>query len=296
MRKIFMGAIWLMAVAGAAWGQVRVVVWDERQPAQKQAYENFIGNYIAGELGKREGIAVRSVALADPDQGLPDSVLENCDVLIWWAHLRHGAVKDELARKIVDRIVAGKMSMITLHSACYAKPFVLAMEERARIDALAALPEKDRAGARVWDTRRKLQPATEGEKLTPFSEVSRSADGKAQVMLTLPTCAIGGWREDGKPSHVTIRSPEHPIAKGLPMQFDLPRTEMYNEPFEVPAPDTVVFEEKWDRGEHFRGGCVWKVGKGQVMFFRPGHETFPVYKDERVMRILENAVRWMASK
>ena len=29
---------------------IRVVVWDERQPSQKQAYGNFLGNRIADHL------------------------------------------------------------------------------------------------------------------------------------------------------------------------------------------------------------------------------------------------------
>jgi hypothetical protein len=28
------------------------------------------------------------------------------------------------------------------------------------------------------------------------------------------------------------------------------------------VPDVVVFEERWDKGEHFRSGLVWTVGQG----------------------------------
>ena len=70
---------------------------------------------------------------------------------------------------------------------------------------------------------------------------------------------------------------------------------MYNEPFHVPAPDEVVFEEKWDRGERFRSGCVWKIGQGTVFYFRPGHETYPVYLQEEPLKILSNAVEWLGS-
>ena len=71
---------------------------------------------------------------------------------------------------------------------------------------------------------------------------------------------------------------------------------MYGEPFHVPAPDEVVFEEKWDKGESFRSGSVWKVGKGRVFYFRPGHETYPIFKQAEPLRVVENAVRWMASQ
>ena len=56
---------WVLASSGEALGAdvaaapIRVVVWDERQPEQKQAYDNFLGNAIADALGGRPGIEVR---------------------------------------------------------------------------------------------------------------------------------------------------------------------------------------------------------------------------------------------
>jgi hypothetical protein len=79
-------------------------------------------------------------------------------------------------------------------------------------------------------------------------------------------------------------------------KWDIPQTEMYDEPFHVPAPDAVVFEEKWDQGEHFRSGCVWTVGTGRVFYFRPGHETYPVFQQAEPLRVVENAVRWLSRK
>jgi len=84
---------------------------------------------------------------------------------------------------------------------------------------------------------------------------------------------------------------EHPIAKGLPKSLSMRSTEMYDEPFHVPEPDELIFEETWETGERFRSGMLWKVGEGTVFYFRPGHETFPVYKQSEVIRILENACR-----
>ena len=69
--------------------------------------------------------------------------------------------------------------------------------------------------------------------------------------------------------------PDHPIAAGIPAEFELPQTEMYDEPFHVPEPDEVILEERWASGEWFRSGAVWKLGRGKVFYFRPGHETFP---------------------
>jgi trehalose utilization protein len=66
--------------------------------------------------------------------------------------------------------------------------------------------------------------------------------------------------------------------------------------FHVPKPDAVIFEERWDKGEHFRSGCVWQVGQGRVFYFRPGHEIFPVFKQAEPLRVLENAARWWLRK
>jgi len=71
---------------------------------------------------------------------------------------------------------------------------------------------------------------------------------------------------------------------------------MYAEPFHVPEPDEVVLEERWASGNWFRSGMVWNLGKGRVFYFRPRHETYAVFKEKLVLQILENAVRWLASK
>ena len=39
---------------------IRVVVWDERQPRQKQAYPDFLGNQIARALSARDSLSGRS--------------------------------------------------------------------------------------------------------------------------------------------------------------------------------------------------------------------------------------------
>jgi trehalose utilization protein len=90
--------------------------------------------------------------------------------------------------------------------------------------------------------------------------------------------------------------PKHPIAYGLPATWDIPQTEMYSEPFHVPAPDAVLFEERWDAGERFRSGMLWSVGKGRVFYFRPGHETYAVYKEKFPLMVVENAAAWLGAQ
>ena len=68
---------------------------------------------------------------------------------------------------------------------------------------------------------------------------------------------------------------------------------MYNEPFHVPQPDEVIFKETWTKGEKFRSGMVWNIGKGKVFYFRPGHETYPIFLQEIPLKILGSAARWM---
>ncbi len=64
----------------------------------------------------------------------------------------------------------------------------------------------------------------------------------------------------------------------------------------VPAPDETVFEERWATGDWFRSGSVWNLGQGRIFYFRPGHESYPVYHEKTCLKILENAVRWLGTK
>src|SRR4051812_34249340 len=83
---------------------IRVVVWDEQSPAAKKAYTNSIGDHIAGYLRTLPDLSVKSVALADPDQGLSDETIKNCDVLIWWSHTKNKLVPDDKVNEIVQRV------------------------------------------------------------------------------------------------------------------------------------------------------------------------------------------------
>jgi trehalose utilization protein len=282
-------------VAFAAGPNIRVLVWDEQQPQQKQAYGGkFLGETIAAHLEKQPGLSVKTARLDDAQQGLDDATLDATDVLVFWCHRRVKEQDDARMEAVVKRVLDGRLALIALHSAHWAKPFVRLMQERAKADAIAQIPETERASAK-WEFVNDA-PYYKGVKadarLTPFVE---KADGNAWK-LTLPQCVFPTYRADGAPSHVTTLLPQHPIAKGLPEKWDIPQTEMYGEPFHVPAPDEVVFEEKWDKGEHFRSGCVWRVGKGRVFYFRPGHETYPVFTQAEPLRVIENAVRWLGAK
>lgn len=280
----------------AAETPVRVVVWDEQQPAQMPVYENFLGNQIADYLKSRPGFAVTSVNQNQAEQGLSDAILDQCDVLIWWGHVRQREIKWETGQKIVEPLKQGKLSLIALHSAHWSTPFIEAMNERAIADALAKLTPEQRKTVKVEPIRPAYGvPKRDGE-VSPSSELVTQPDGSLLLKVKLPNCCFPAYRGDGKPSHVRIMQPNHPIARGIPVTFDIPHTEMYDEHFHVPLPDEVIFEERWDAGEHFRSGAVWKIGQGRVFYFRPGHETFDVFKQPEPLMILENATRWLAEQ
>ncbi|MCG3180402.1 MAG: hypothetical protein BIFFINMI_02762 [Phycisphaerae bacterium] len=102
------------------------------------------------------------------------------------------------------------------------------------------------------------------------------------------------WREIGEKERLWVIDAAHPIAAGVGAYFELPQTEMYGEIFDIPNPDHLVFVSWFAGGEVFRSGCCWHRGRGRVFYFRPGHETFPIYKDANVMRVITNAVQWCA--
>ena len=68
---------------------------------------------------------------------------------------------------------------------------------------------------------------------------------------------------------------------------------MYGEPFSIPAPDELVLVSWFRGGEVMRSGCVFNRGYGKIFFFRPGHETLPTYKYEKVQKLLLNAVEYI---
>ena len=100
------------------------------------------------------------------------------------------------------------------------------------------------------------------------------------------------WREIGEKERLWNVAPGHPITEGIGEYIELPNAEMYGEPFDIPEPDKLIFISWFQGGEVFRSGCVFERGNGRVFYFRPGHETDPIYYNKEVLRVIENAVRW----
>jgi trehalose utilization protein len=104
------------------------------------------------------------------------------------------------------------------------------------------------------------------------------------------------WREANEKERLWVVDPAHPIAEGLGAYIELEHEEMYGEHFDIPAPEELVFVSWFAGGEVFRSGCTYHRGQGKVFYFRPGHETFPTYHNQEILRVISNAVQWAAPK
>jgi trehalose utilization protein len=216
--------------------RTNVTVWCETGGALG-AYPRGIHICIAEFLAS-SGLfgEVRTASLEQPYHGLTDEVLEGTDVLVWWGHIKHHMVGDDIVKKIHRRVLRG-MGLVPLHSAHASKIFKRLM-------------------------------GTETDRLR--------------------------WRETGERERVWTIIPGHPVAEGVPEFFDIPRSEMYGEHFQIPAPDELVFISWYEGGEVFRSGCAFKRGFGRIFYFSPGHETYPIYEQPEVQRVITNAVKWAA--
>ncbi len=222
---------------------INVTVWNENfhekdeqiGPIMAKVHPNGLHATVAeivAELG--EGVSVKTATLDQPEQGLPEEVLNNTDVLIWWGHCAHDKVPDELVEKIKLKILGG-MGLIVLHSGHYSKIF--------------------------------------------------------KTMLGT-TCDLR-WRDDTYQRMFCV-NPTHPIADGIPENFEVGIEECYGEYFDIPKPDDVIFQGWFDIGEVFRSGCTFTRGYGKIFYFQPGHETNTSYHNKHVRRIIQNAVKWAA--
>ena len=116
---------------------------------------------------------------------------------------------------------------------------------------------------------------------------------KPFVRLMGTSCRLK-WRVANERERLWVVDPAHPIAHGLPECFVNEPCEMYGEHFDIPQPDQLVLVSWFTGGEVFRSGCCWHRGKGKVFYFRPGHETCPVYHNEHVLKVISNGVKWLA--
>lgn len=116
---------------------IKVTVWNEfvhekESEKVKAIYPGGIHNTIAEFLGREEDIEVRVATLDDEECGLTEEVLRDTDVLVWWGHVAHGRVPDEIVERAQKEVLKG-MGAIFLHSAHHSKLFKRLMGTTANL-------------------------------------------------------------------------------------------------------------------------------------------------------------------
>lgn len=108
---------------------IRVLVWNEgvhesTQPAIAEIYPAGIHGAIAEGLTEVLGdeVSVRTATLADPEHGLSEEILAETDVLMWWGHIAHDQVDDEVVARVQRHVLSG-MGLLVLHSGHFSKIF-----------------------------------------------------------------------------------------------------------------------------------------------------------------------------
>lgn len=104
---------------------IRVTVWNEfiherELPEIAAVYPEGIHRQIGSFLEKDENLRIRYATLQDEECGLSEELLEDTDVLIYWAHCAHEMVSDEAVERVAAHIQRG-MGFIGLHSAHFSK-------------------------------------------------------------------------------------------------------------------------------------------------------------------------------
>jgi len=105
---------------------IRVTVWNEfvhekTEERVRAVYPDGI-HMALKRLLECEDVTVRTATLEEEECGLTQEVLDNTDVIIWWGHMRHRLVPDEIVERVYKRVMEG-MGMICLHSGHDSKIF-----------------------------------------------------------------------------------------------------------------------------------------------------------------------------
>jgi trehalose utilization protein len=72
-----------------------------------------------------QGPSIEKITVAtleDHEKVITKALLDETDVVVWWGHLRHQDVSDQVVQMIADRVIDG-MGFVALHSAHASKPF-----------------------------------------------------------------------------------------------------------------------------------------------------------------------------
>ena len=126
---------------------MNILVWNEFRTEKnenvKEVYPNGIHAAIAEFLGKETDFKVRTATLDEENHGLSQEIIDETDVMLWWGHIAHGDVKDEIADMVAEAVLKG-MGLIVLHSGHYCKPF------RKLMGTSCSLMWRDEDRERLW--------------------------------------------------------------------------------------------------------------------------------------------------
>ncbi|MDD5139795.1 MAG: ThuA domain-containing protein [Verrucomicrobiales bacterium] len=106
---------------------INVVVWGEfrhekKNPKVAAIYPDGMHETIAAFLRREADMEVSTAWLDQAEHGLTIERLAKTDVLVWWGHMAHGEVQDEIVQRVKTRVLEG-MGLVVLHSGHYAKIF-----------------------------------------------------------------------------------------------------------------------------------------------------------------------------
>lgn len=104
---------------------IRVLIYNEfyherANEKVKEVYPKGIHGAIADFLAT-DDIEVKCTTLENEECNITKEMLDQTDVLIWWGHLKHNLVSDEVTALVRDAVLSG-MGVIFLHSAHHSKP------------------------------------------------------------------------------------------------------------------------------------------------------------------------------
>ncbi|HIW32579.1 MAG TPA: ThuA domain-containing protein [Candidatus Paenibacillus intestinavium] len=106
--------------------EIKITIWNEYRHEKtndqvSSIYPQGMHSAIAEGLhGTSDKITIAT--LDDPEHGLSEAVLEQTDVLIWWGHMAHDEVNNEIVDRVYQRVLKG-MGLIVLHSGHFSKIF-----------------------------------------------------------------------------------------------------------------------------------------------------------------------------
>ena len=137
---------------------MKVLVWNEnlhekKIPRVTELYPGGIHKYISSFL-ETDDIEVSTATLDDPECGLTDDALKDTDVLIWWGHMAHHEVPDDVVERVQKYVLHG-MGLIVLHSGHHSKIF------KKLIGTTGSLKWYDDCKERIW-TIKPNHPIAEG--------------------------------------------------------------------------------------------------------------------------------------